>query len=416
MKVILLFLMDFILGSLNAMKLSPYYKQFEEEAVLWEEKLNRMNTVFDLWIDVQRRWVYLEGIFSSSADLKHLLPNESQKFQSVSSEYLSLMKKVSKSSLVLDVLSIQGVEKLLERLADLLAKLQKALGEYLERERSSCPRFYFVGDDDLLEVIGNTNNIKKLEKHFKKMFAGVNSLLLNSDLEKTVMGVASKEGEELLFRTPISIETNPSIKDWLRLIETEMRFTLASLLKQSVNEMRQLNGAACLDKESYLKWIDKYQAQLVVLTVQITWSESVEESLENGRDLNSVLLKAEQTLQILADSVLMNQSTIKRRKLENLIIEYVHQRDVIRSLVANQADSVSCFEWLKQMRFYLDEANPSILEQLKVRIANAEFKYGFEYLGVQDRLVQTPLTDRCYLTMSQALNARLGGSPFGPGN
>ena len=86
-----------------------------------------------------------------------------------SSEFLTLMRKVGKSGLVLDILNIQGIQKLLERLADLLAKIQKALGEYLERERSSFPRFYFVGDEDLLEIIGNTKNVPRLQKHFKKM-------------------------------------------------------------------------------------------------------------------------------------------------------------------------------------------------------------------------------------------------------
>lgn len=56
-----------------------------------------------------------------------------------------MMKKVAKSPLVMDVLNIPGVQKSLERLADLLGKIQKALGEYLERERASFPRYVHVG-------------------------------------------------------------------------------------------------------------------------------------------------------------------------------------------------------------------------------------------------------------------------------
>ena len=54
---------------------------FEEDALSWEDKLNRIMALFDVWIDVQRRWVYLEGIFTGSADIKHLLPVETQRFQ-----------------------------------------------------------------------------------------------------------------------------------------------------------------------------------------------------------------------------------------------------------------------------------------------------------------------------------------------
>ena len=60
---------------------------------------------------------------------------------SISSEFLGLMKKVTKGPLVMEVLNIPGVYKSLERLADLLGKIQKALGEYLELERASFPRF-----------------------------------------------------------------------------------------------------------------------------------------------------------------------------------------------------------------------------------------------------------------------------------
>ncbi|KAH8834765.1 dynein heavy chain protein 1 [Flagelloscypha sp. PMI_526] len=402
------------LNSLTAMKLSPYYKVFAEEAGSWEEKLNRIHVLFDVWIDVQRQWVYLEGIFSGSADIKHLLPVESARFNNINSEFLTVMKKVYKSPFVLDVMNIQGIQKNLERLADLLNKIQKALGEYLERERSSFPRFYFVGDEDLLEIIGNSKDILRIMKHLKKMFAGISTVQLDEELTE-IRGMASREGEEVIFTEPILLKDYPKINDWLARIEAMMRVSLASLLSQAVAELQTFYGVgAPLGKDQFMAWMEKYPAQLVTLAVQVAWTASVESCLEVGKSPDPPLETIHQALDLLADIVLQELSPVTRRKSEHLITELVHQRDVTRALLQQKVLDSKHFTWLYQMRFYLDTSVSDPLDRLAIRVADASFPYGWEYLGVPDRLVQTPLTDRVYLTLSQALDNQLGGSPFGP--
>lgn len=341
---------------------------------------------------------------------------ESARFANINTEFLTVMKKVYKSPFVVDVMNIQGIQKSLERLADLLNKIQKALGEYLERERASFPRFYFVGDEDLLEIIGNSKDILRIMKHLKKMFAGISTVMLDEDLTQ-IQGMASREGEEVTFKDPILLKDFPKINDWLAKIESEMRVSLAQLLCDAVAELQTFyTTETTLTADRFIPWIEKYPAQLVSLAIQVAWTNAVERSFEASQSLEEPLGTVRQGLDLLADVVLTELSPITRRKCEHLITELVHQRDVTRSLVAQRVGDNKAFPWLYQMRFYLDLDSKfdSPLDRLKINLANAQFPYGWEYLGVPDRLVQTPLTDRCYLTLTQALDSQLGGSPFGP--
>ena len=159
--------------------------------------------------------------------------------------------------------------------------------------------------------------------------------------------------------------------------------------------------------------MDKYQSQLIVVSSQINWTTQVEAAIQKN-DLDGCLSFIDEQLNILADSVLQEQPPIRRKKLEHLIMECVYQRGTVRELKALGVQDIKDFNWLMQMRFYYDSAEKDCLKQLCIKMANADFFYGFEYLGITDKLVQTPLTTRCWLTMTQALDSRLGGSPFGP--
>lgn len=68
------------------------------------------------------------------------------------------------------------------------------------------------------------------------------------------------------------------------------------------------------------------------------------------------------------------------------------------------------FEWFSQLRFYWDRD----IDDCIIRQTNTRFVYGYEYNGNSGRLVITPLTDRCYITLTTALHLFRGGSPKGP--
>jgi len=400
------------LNSLTAMKHSPYYKVFEEDASMWEDRLNKVHVLFDIWIDVQRQWVYLEGVFTGNADIKHLLPTESNRFNNIDNEFMTVLRKVYKSPLVLNVLNIPGVQKSLERLAEQLNRIQKALGEYLERERVSFPRFYFVGDEDLLEIIGNSNNTSRVAKHLGKMFAGISGLV--TDDEGLITGITSKQGEQVILCNSISLAKTPRVNEWLTLLERGMRESLAEILSASLLEFTDLVNVMAIDETMFQKFINDHPAQIVVLVAQIWWTNSVQLALEQeGSQLKTCYDKQVEVLQLLAAAVLDDIDVLQRKKCEHLITEFVHQRDAIGILIKANASSPSHYLWQLQMRYEYD-SNASLIDRVQIKMANASLTYGFEYLGVPERLVRTPLTDRCFLVLTQALNQRLGGSPYGP--
>eukprot|EP00586_Coscinodiscus_wailesii_P014222 CAMPEP_0172510176 /NCGR_PEP_ID=MMETSP1066-20121228/226876_1 /TAXON_ID=671091 /ORGANISM="Coscinodiscus wailesii, Strain CCMP2513" /LENGTH=4214 /DNA_ID=CAMNT_0013289037 /DNA_START=123 /DNA_END=12767 /DNA_ORIENTATION=+ len=419
-------MLDDHMAGLVHMKSSPYYRsvsEFREEGTTWENRLTKLRDAFDLWIDVQRRWVYLEGIFFSSADIKSQLPSEWTRFKNVDGEFVQLMRRVSARPYAVEVLGIENLQTILGRMGQMMGVVQRALGEYLERQRGDFSRFYFLGDDDLLEIIGNQSGgdgegsgMGVVLSHLGKMFAGITSVRMapievggNASFDAMI----SKDGEIVPLQNKIDITPKMSVKDWLKQLEEGMHVTLSALLHSAVEDNKETETSEESKDEEFTLWAAKYPAQVMILATLINWSMSVDAALssassDDSSSLTNVLDRINTQLSVMATTVLKDIVPHLRKKYEQLITELVHQRDVTRSLLSSNVTSPQDFQWLYHLRYqYQDDA-------LKIACSNASFDYGYEYLGIGERLVQTPLTDRCYLTLTQALHFRLGGNPFGP--
>lgn len=113
---------------------------------------------------------------------------------------------------------------------------------------------------------------------------------------------------------------------------------------------------------------------------------------------------------MLISQTVLDLTKYEKLKFETLIIIHLHQRDIFNDIFKLGVNSAKDFEWLKQSRFYFNELE----ECVDVKITNMNFIYQNEFLGNTERLVITPLTDRCYITIAQAIGMGYGCSPAGP--
>ncbi|XP_076985171.1 dynein axonemal heavy chain 1 isoform X3 [Tamandua tetradactyla] len=378
----------------QSMSFSPYKKPFEQRINSWENKLKLTQEVLEEWLNCQRSWLYLEPIFSSE-DINRQLPLESKRYQTMERIWRKIMKNAYETR---EVINVCADQRLLDGLRDcnkLLDLVQKGLSEYLETKRSAFPRFYFLSDDELLEILSQTKDPTAVQPHLRKCFENIARLLFQEDLEITHM--YSAEGEEV--ELSISIYPSSNVEDWLREVEHSMKVSVHDFIEKAIRAYPTVPRT---------QWVLNWPGQVTIAGCQTYWTMEVAEALEAG-DLKSQLFpQLAQQLNDLVALVRGKLSRMQRAVLSALIVIEVHAKDVVNRLIMEDVVSVNDFEWISQLRYYWTN------NDLYIRAVNAEFIYGYEYLGNSGRLVITPLTDRCYLTLTGALHLKFGGAPAGP--
>lgn len=395
--------------TLSTMKASRYVKAFEAEVDKWERTLSLILEVTEMILTVQRQWMYLENIFLGE-DIRKQLPRESAEFDDVNANWKVIMQRLSKDNNALRGTHHPGLLDTLNEMNLKLEEIQKSLDMYLETKRQIFPRFYFLSNDDLLEILGQSKNPEAVQPHLKKCFDNIKSLkMAKMGITQKIeaVGMYSAEGEFVEFGHSVLLEG--PVEAWLCDVERSMRWTLKELLKQCRLALRKSTSRRD-------KWVKEWAGQLTITSSQMQWTSDCTKALASTKErgdkkaLKSLKKKQISMLNKFSEMIRGNLTKIQRQKIVALVTIEVHARDVIEKMIKSGCGDVTAFEWLSQLRLYWDKD----IDDCVVRQTNTQFQYGYEYLGNSGRLVITPLTDRCYMTLTTALHLHRGGSPKGP--
>ncbi|XP_049764343.1 dynein axonemal heavy chain 2 [Schistocerca cancellata] len=395
--------------ALSAMKSTRFVEAFAKEVDYWERTLSLIMETLELVLLVQRQWLYLENIFSGE-DIRKQLPKETDEYDKATNIWKDLMFKMYKEKNALRATTEKGVWDKLTDLNTRLEAIQRALEKYLETKRHIFPRFYFISNDDLLEILAQARRPEAIQPHLKKCFDNINKIKiqkLSVASKYEALGMFSADGEYVEF-TQILVLDGP-VELWLCELERTMRCTLRIQLKNCRASLRKN-----LTKRDV--WIKDWPGQMCITSSQIQWTTDCTRTLmyckvlETRSPLKKLRRKQNQVLGKFSDAIRGSLTKIQRLKVVALVTIEIHARDVIDKMYRSNCMDVTAFEWLSQLRFYWDRE----IDDCIIRQTNTYFNYGYEYLGNSGRLVITPLTDRCYITLTTALHLHRGGSPKGP--
>ena len=90
-------------------------------------------------------------------------------------------------------------------------------------------------------------------------------------------------------------------------------------------------------------------------------------------------------------------TSVQRKLTSSLITQDVHYREIVDYMKNEYIESPNDFKWQQQLRFYQDDSGEVYCKQINSRV-----NYGYEYLGVPSKLAITPLTDRCWMTITSS--------------
>jgi dynein heavy chain len=265
------------------MKGTRHVKPFQTEVDYWEKSITQISELCDGLLNVQRQWLYMEGIFTSD-DVQRQLARETMEFKSINKIWQEdILMKIREYPNACYVATRMNFSEKISNLLKQFEHIQKKMEDYLETKRSIFPRFYFLSNEELVEILSLSRQPELIQIHLKKLFDNIKTLRLLMKKTILVNGIFSNENEEINLISTLSLEGN--VENWLKELEMKMQITVREYLKNCLAALK----LQLIKRE---KWIKDWPSQCCVTASEIEWTFATTKALLTCQiDGNSKALK-----------------------------------------------------------------------------------------------------------------------------
>ena len=194
------------------------------------------------------------------------MPVEGKKFKGVDAFFRHAMTEAVLTRYVIAVCTEDKMEENFKDANENLDQILKGLNEYLEMKRLAFPRFFFLSNDELLEILSQTKDPKAVQPHLGKCFENINALEFKDNLD--IIAMYSSDGEHVPFDK--SIKPTSQVEMWLLQVEGQMRESLATSMIEAIETY---------PKQTREEWVMLWPAQHILAGSQYYWTQEVEEAL-----------------------------------------------------------------------------------------------------------------------------------------